>query len=58
MNGPARVNNMLVMDDKEIRDENEVPDAKNTKKDIRKVIDIVGEMDASYTPSGTLEKVI
>ena len=58
MNGPARVNNMLVMDDKEIRDENEVPDVKNTKKDIRKVIDIVGEMDASYTPSGTLEKVI
>jgi hypothetical protein len=58
MNGPARVNDMLVMDNKELRDKKDVPDAQNLKAEFTKVIDIVGEMDASHTPAGSLEKTI
>ena len=57
MNGPARVNDMLVMDDKELRNKQEVPDS-NMNPEIRKVIDVVGAMDASHIPAGTLEKDI
>jgi hypothetical protein len=58
VNGPARVNNMLKVEDKEIRDGVEVPNVMNSKAEIRKVIEKVGAMDASYSPEGMIEKDI
>ena len=58
MNGPARVQDLSQFNNKELRDKKTVPDTKNSKKKIDKVIEPVGAMDCSFVPEGTIEKDI
>lgn len=58
MNGPARIQDISKIDEKEIRDRSHVPDTKSMKAEIRKVIEPVGAMDASHVPEGVIEKDI
>jgi hypothetical protein len=55
MNGPARCQDITKLADKE-RQKQQVPDVKNAKKDIHKIIEPVGAMDAGLVPEGTIEK--